>query len=102
MNTKQILAAISVATALVVITPARAGGLGGGLGMNRGLSGQGSFQGQGAVGGSLNKPTLHPAANAVKPTSVTGDAAAQTAGSASKAGNAAAANVTGSTESTAA
>jgi hypothetical protein len=41
MNTKQIFAAISVATALVVITRAHAGGLGGGAGggLGGGLSG---------------------------------------------------------------
>lgn len=102
MNMKHIVAAISVATALAVITPAYAGGLGGGLGMNRGLSGQGAFQGQGAVGGSLDKPKLHPATNAVKQGSVTGDATAQSAGSVSKTGTAGAANLAGSTESTAA
>ncbi len=32
MNTKYFFAAISVATALAIITPAYAGGLGGGLG----------------------------------------------------------------------
>jgi trimeric autotransporter adhesin len=92
MNTKYI-SAISLAAALAIITPAYAGGLGGGLGMNRGLSGHGALQGQGAASGSLDKPKLHPATNAVKPGSVTGDAAAQTAASVSK---------TGSTESTAA
>ncbi len=117
MNTKHIFAAISVATALAVITPAYAGGLGGHLGgggglggglsgmsgMNRGLSGQGALQGQGALGGSVNKPNLHPATKAVKQGgSVTGDAAGQAAGSVSKTGTAGAANVAGSTESAAA
>src|SRR5882724_9099600 len=98
MNTKHIIAAISVATALAVITPAYAGGLGGHLGgggglggglsgmsgMNRGLSGQVALQGQGALGGSINKPNLHPATKAVKQGgSVTGDAAGQAAGSVS-------------------
>jgi hypothetical protein len=117
MNTKHIFAAISVATALAIITPAYAGGIGGGLGggfggglggglsgmsgMNRGLSGQGAFQGQGAVGGSLDKPKLHPATTAVKQGSVTGDAAARSAAGVSKTGTAGAANVVDSTESTA-
>jgi predicted lipid-binding transport protein (Tim44 family) len=117
MKTKHIFAAISVATALAIITPAYAGGIGGGLGggfggglggglsgmsgMNRGLSGQGAFQGQGAVGGSLDKPKLHPATTAVKQGSVIGDAAAQSAAGVSKTGTAGAANVADSTESTA-
>src|SRR5579859_8031525 len=77
MNTKHIVATLSVVTALAVITPSYAGGLGGGLGggfgggfggglagglggMNRpgGVSGQGALQGQGAVGGSLDKPSF--------------------------------------------
>jgi hypothetical protein len=84
MNTKQIIAALSVAAALAVITPASAGGLVGGLGggfggglagglsgmpgMNRfgGVSGQGALQGQGAVNGSLERPKLQPAAGAAK------------------------------------
>src|SRR5258708_35839809 len=78
MNTKCIIAAVSVATALAVITPAYAGNLGGGLGggfggglaggmggMNRlgGVSGQGAFQGQGAIGGWRGKPPMHPGGN---------------------------------------
>jgi hypothetical protein len=100
MNTKQILAAVSVAAALTVIAPAYAGNLGGGFGgalsggaggMNRlgGLSGQGAFRGQGAAGGSLDKPNLHPASNAAKQGAASGKeaggkAAGETTAAASK------------------
>jgi hypothetical protein len=94
MNTKQIFAAIGVATVLTVITPAYAHGLGGGLGggfggalsgstsgMSRlgGVSGQGALHGQGAFKGSLDKPKVPSAANTVKQTSATGDKAVQSA-----------------------
>jgi trimeric autotransporter adhesin len=109
MNTKQIFAAIGVATVLTVITPAYAHGLGGGLGggfggalsgstsgMSRlgGVSGQGALQGQGALKGSLDKPKVPSAANAVKQTSATGDKAVQSAESTAAASKSAAGDAT--------
>ncbi|HEY2677987.1 MAG TPA: hypothetical protein VGI65_13540 [Steroidobacteraceae bacterium] len=97
MNTKQILAAVSVAAALTVIAPAYAGNLGGGFGgalsggaggMNRlgGFSGHGAFQGQGAAGGSLDKPNLRPASNAAKQGAAGGKEAGAKAAGAKAAG----------------
>ena len=88
MKTKNLFAAISVATALAIIAPAHGGarsaaawavGCPGMGGMSRlgGVWGQGAFQGHGALTGSLDKPKTPNAANAVKKTSATGDKAAQ-------------------------
>jgi hypothetical protein len=78
----------------------------GGMGRLGSVSGQGAFQGQGSVTGSLNKPNVHPVAGAVKQGSAVTGTAAESAGNVSKTATASAAatapvaSATGSVEST--
>ena len=116
MNTKQIIAGISVATVLAMAAPTYAGGLMGGIGGMGGLSGaggiagtnrfgsiggQGAFDGQGAANASFDrlhsdraagdaKQTTNKAARAPDAAKRSGDGTAKTAkGSVAGAANAA-------------
>ncbi len=107
MKTKQLIAGISAATVLAMVTPAYAGLLGGGGGAAGalggsltsgigGMSGQGAFDGRGAAGTSFDGFPARQASRATKP-AASGAESAQRSGSMAKAvGGSAAHEVDGS------
>jgi hypothetical protein len=92
MKTKQIIAGISAATVLAMVTPAYAGVLGGGAGALGGsmtsgiggMTGQGAFDGRGAAGTSFDRFPERPTPHA-KPATTGAESAQRSGGGTAKA-----------------
>lgn len=97
MKTKQLIAGISAATVLAMVTTAYAGPLGGGAGaagalggsMTGGIgrmSGQGAFDGRGAASTSFDRLPERAASRATKPAATGAESAQRSGGTANAAG----------------